>query len=86
MAISVGQSAEATRVSGEQGAGQDWPSSDWGTPAPQAFDASTHEKEPAIGSAAAGITIPEPSNLMMLGLGLAGLIAGRLVARRRKGN
>jgi len=31
-----------------------------------------------------GTPVPEPSNLLMLGLGMAGLIAGRFVARRRK--
>ena len=32
------------------------------------------------------IKIPEPSNVMMLGLGIAGLIAGRWAAKRRRGN
>lgn len=28
--------------------------------------------------------VPEPSNLLMLGIGFSGLIAGRMIARRRK--
>jgi len=31
-----------------------------------------------------GIEIPEPSNLLMLGLGLLGLVAGRYAAKRRR--
>ncbi len=31
-----------------------------------------------------GTPVPEPSNVLMLGLGVVGLVAGRLVARRRK--
>ncbi|QJB68831.1 PEP-CTERM sorting domain-containing protein [Parasphingorhabdus halotolerans] len=36
------------------------------------------------GSSSGGTQIPEPSNFMMLGLGVGGLVAGRLVARRRR--
>lgn len=38
----------------------------------------------STGSSGGGTPVPEPSNLLMLGLGMAGLVAGRLVARRRK--
>ncbi|MCC6926610.1 PEP-CTERM sorting domain-containing protein [Novosphingobium sp.] len=33
--------------------------------------------------AAGGFSIPEPSDLALLGMGLAGLIIGRQVARKR---
>lgn len=33
--------------------------------------------------AQAGIAIPEPSNLALFGIGLAGLVIGRQVAKRR---
>jgi hypothetical protein len=36
------------------------------------------------GSSSGGTPVPEPSNVMMLGLGLAGLFAGRFVAGRRR--
>ena len=34
--------------------------------------------------ASGGTQVPEPSNLALFGLGLTGLIVGRLMAKRRK--
>ncbi len=36
------------------------------------------------GSSTGGTEITEPSNILMLGLGVAGLVAGRLAARRKR--
>ena len=36
------------------------------------------------GSSTGGTQVPEPSNLLMLGLGVAGLVAGRFAARRKR--
>lgn len=74
-----------------------WGSSDWGSPG---YGIYTKSASSTVGSSSSpgsngtggvgndpslgGTAVPEPSNLLMLGLGVAGLIAGRLVARRRK--
>ncbi len=36
------------------------------------------------GSSSGGTPVPEPSNMLMLALGVAGLVAGRFAARRKR--
>lgn len=67
-----------------------WGSSGWGSSGSSGSSgsggttSSTGGTGSSGGSSSGGTPVPEPSNLMMLGLGLVGLIGGRLVARRRK--
>lgn len=76
-----------------------WGSSDWGSPGYGTYTNSSSGSTGGASSSSSssngtggvandpplGVTpVPEPSNLLMLGLGMAGLIAGRIVARRRK--
>ena len=50
--------------------------------APTAFVLSILVAAPAM--AAGGISIPEPSDLSLLALGVVGLLVGRHAAKRRK--
>ena len=59
-----------------------WGSSGWGS---SGYGDKPRAARAASDDSSTGKTkVTEPSNMMMLGLGLAGLIAGRMVARRRK--
>lgn len=47
-----------------------------------AFAAMLSFSSPGLASGA--IVIPEPTDLTLIGMAFAGLVAGRLIARRRK--
>lgn len=86
MAISIAAPVEANRDSSGQGYGD---ISSNHTPAThilpgRAKATFSTNASASIGNSNGGTSVPEPSNLLMLGLGVVGLIAGRLVARRRK--
>ena len=91
MTIAAGTPVEAAQESDNRGTVEGWGSSGEDSPGygstsnpPRASKRSTGGKSTSSGSTTSGTTVPEPSNLLMLGLGLIGLIVGRMVARRRK--
>lgn len=45
---------------------------------------STSTSSSSGGSSSGGTPVPEPSNLLMLALGVAGLVAGRYAARKKR--
>jgi len=81
-AETAGKSAQSKTVMDAIGSARN--SSDSKSATPRSSNRSADDKKSANGSPTAATMIPEPSNLLMLGLGVAGLIAGRLVARRRR--
>ncbi len=88
MTVAAGTPAEAAQNSDNRGTVEGWGSSGWGSSGhsntPPVPKSSTDGKNTPGGSSTGGTTVPEPSNLLMLGLGVVGLIAGRMFARRRK--
>lgn len=80
MTIAAGPPAEIAQNSDNRGSLQGWSSSNM----QRAPKLATAGKDASTGSPTRGTAVPEPSNLLMLGLGVIGLIIGRMVARRRK--
>ncbi len=88
MAVADGVPAEGAGNSDNRGSVHDLVSTGWGssdndniagTPkAPAVKSSSLH------GTSSGRTQVPEPSNLLMLGLGVVGLIVGRMVAKRRQ--
>ncbi len=88
MAVANGVPAEGAGNSDNRGSVHDLVSTGWGssgndniagTPkAPAVKSSSLHE------TSSGRTQVPEPSNLLMLGLGVVGLIVGRMVAKRRQ--
>jgi len=83
MAFAVGTPAQATWGSSGWGS-SGWGSSGWGSSGWGSSGGSTPTPPPSGGSSGGGTPVPEPSSMMMLGLGLGGLVAGRVAAKRRK--
>jgi len=91
LTIATGSPAGAVQESDNRGTAKDWSDSGWATSGqdraphvPGKSKGSAAGTKSAGGSSKEGTPIPEPSNLLMLMLGLAGLVAGRAAARRRK--
>ena len=91
MVIAVGFPAEGAVNSGNRGSFETRDSADRGssgegresTPPPTSKQSGSATRT-SHHNASSGVSIPEPSNLLMLGLGVVGLIAGRIAAKRRK--
>jgi hypothetical protein len=90
MVVAVGVPADAARNPNNHGAVKGLSisgagNSSWASRStPGTLKASTGRSSPAGGSSSDRRRVPEPSNLLMLGLGVVGLIIGRMTARRRK--
>ncbi|WP_229954293.1 PEP-CTERM sorting domain-containing protein [Parasphingorhabdus litoris] len=69
-----------------------WGSSGWGSSSyggststsSSTSSGTTSTGSSSGGSSSGGTPIPEPSNVMMLALGVAGLVAGRFAARKKR--
>lgn len=88
MAVANGVPAEGAGNSDNRGSVHDLVSSDWGSSG-NGSTAGTPKASAAKSSSLHGTSggrtqVPEPSNLLMLGLGVVGLIVGRMVAKRRQ--
>lgn len=90
VAFAAGAPANASWQSNGRGDVRGWGSSGWGSSGwgGSGWGSSSDGGSTSGGtsSSGGGTPVPEPSNLLMLGLGLSGLIAGRLAARRRRKN
>ncbi len=91
MTIATGAPAAAGQPADNRETAEGWSSSGWGSSGYgsaastlAAAKSSSGAKNASGGSPNGGTAVPEPSNLLMLGLGVMGLIAGRMAARRRK--
>ena len=93
LAFTASVPADATRDYNNRGTTKGWNSSGWGGSGwgSSGWGSSGYGSTSSGGtggtstgghSSTGGTQVPEPSNMLMLGL--AGLIAGRLAARRRK--
>lgn len=62
-----------------------WSSSGWGSSGyGGTTSSSTSTSSSSAGSSSEGTPVPEPSNLLMLALGVVGLAAGRYAARKKR--
>ena len=88
MAVVNGVPAEGAGHSDNQGAVHDLGGTGWASPGNGSVSgtlkASAVKSSSLHGTASGRTQVPEPSNLLMLGLGVLGLVVGRLVAKRRK--
>ncbi|MEH6661250.1 MAG: PEP-CTERM sorting domain-containing protein [Parasphingorhabdus sp.] len=88
MAVTNGAPAEGAGNSDNRGAvhnllGTGWGSSGNGNTA--GITKAAAVKSSSLHETSRGRTqVPEPSNLLMLGLGVVGLIVGRMIAKRRQ--
>jgi hypothetical protein len=87
-ALAIGVPAEAVRNSGNRGTVQGLGGSGWVSPGyrstPRTPKASIGGSSSSDVSPSGRRRVPEPSNLLMLRLGMVDLIIGRMATRRRK--
>ena len=85
MALAAGAPANATWGWGSSGWGSSgWGSSGWGSSGSSGSSGGSTSSSGGSTGSSGGTPVPEPSSMMMLGLGLGGLVAGRVAAKRRK--
>ena len=91
--LAVFSPVEAAWYANNRGSVSGWGSSGWGssgyggsasTSTGSSSSSSTGSTSGGSTGSSGGTPVPEPSNLLMLGLGIAGVVAGRMVAIRRR--
>tara|TARA_R110001606_G_scaffold10898_1_gene46999 strand:+ start:4654 stop:4926 length:273 start_codon:yes stop_codon:yes gene_type:complete len=88
MAVANGVPTEGAGNSDNRGSVHDRVSTGWGSSGNGSTagtpKASAVKSSSLHGTSSGRTQVPEPSNLLMLGLGVVGLIVGRMVAKRRQ--
>lgn len=87
IAIGIAPPAQATGYADSSDLRAGWNSSSYGDTTISASTGSNGTeagRASSGGSSSTGTPIPEPSNIIMLALGVAGLVAGRFAARSKR--